>query len=86
LNARSATTDPLTGPYNSRFFHEVLNRETARSQRYFTTLSLLMIDLDSFKGINDTHGHPAGDKVLFQIAGFSTRAFEIRTLCFAAGS
>jgi len=61
---RSATTDPLTGVYNTRFFHEVLNREAARAKRYRTTLSLLMIDVDSFKAINDTYGHEAGDRAL----------------------
>ena len=66
-NARSATIDPVTGLYNRRFFQEVLNREAARSQRSSTTLSLMMIDVDNFKVINDTHGHPVGDKVLVQI-------------------
>jgi diguanylate cyclase (GGDEF)-like protein len=65
---RSATTDTLTGAYNQRFFHESLGREAARAQRYHTSLSLLMIDLDNFKVVNDTHGHVAGDKVLGQIA------------------
>jgi len=65
---RSATTDQLTGAYNKRFFHEILGRETARSQRYHASLSLLMMDLDNFKTINDTHGHLVGDKVLGQIA------------------
>jgi diguanylate cyclase (GGDEF)-like protein len=67
-NARSATTDPLTGAYNTRFFGEVLKRETARADRYNTPLSLLMIDVDSFKLVNDTFGHVIGNGVLTQIA------------------
>jgi diguanylate cyclase (GGDEF)-like protein len=65
---RSAITDSLTGVYNTRFFHEVLGRETARADRYTTPLSLLMIDIDSFKIVNDTFGHVVGNKVLTQIA------------------
>src|SRR5438552_3501073 len=65
---RTAITDPLTGAYNTRFFHEVLGRETARAERYTTPLSLLMIDIDSFKVVNDTFGHVVGNKVLSQIA------------------
>jgi two-component system cell cycle response regulator len=65
---RSAITDSLTGVYNTRFFHEVLGRETARADRYTAPLSLLMIDIDSFKIVNDTFGHVVGNKVLTQIA------------------
>ena len=65
---RSAITDSLTGAYNTRFFHEVLGRETARADRYTTPLSLLMIDIDTFKLVNDTFGHVVGNKVLTQIA------------------
>jgi two-component system cell cycle response regulator len=65
---RSAITDSLTDVYNTRFFHEVLGRETARADRYTTPLSLLMIDIDSFKIVNDTFGHVVGNKVLTQIA------------------
>jgi diguanylate cyclase (GGDEF)-like protein len=61
---RSAITDSLTGVYNTRFFHEVLGRETARADRYSTPLSLLMIDIDTFKLVNDTFGHVVGNKVL----------------------
>ena len=67
-NARSATIDTLTGVYNNRFFVEVLKRETARADRYSTPLSLLMIDVDSFKHVNDNFGHLVGNKVLTQIA------------------
>ena len=65
---RSAITDSLTGVYNTRFFHEILARETARAERYSTPLALLMIDIDTFKLVNDTFGHVVGNKVLTQIA------------------
>jgi diguanylate cyclase (GGDEF)-like protein len=65
---RSAITDSLTGVYNTRYFHEILARETARADRYSTPLSLLMIDIDSFKLVNDTFGHVVGNEVLKQIA------------------
>jgi diguanylate cyclase (GGDEF)-like protein len=65
---RSAVTDSLTGAYNTRFFYEVLGRETARADRYCTPLSLLMIDVDTFKRINDTFGHIVGNKVLTEVA------------------
>jgi diguanylate cyclase (GGDEF)-like protein len=65
---RSTVTDWLTGAYNIRFFHEVLARETARANRYATPVSLLLIDIDSFKLVNDTFGHPVGDKVLVRLS------------------
>jgi diguanylate cyclase (GGDEF)-like protein len=65
---RSAITDPLTGIYNTRFFHEVLGRETARADRYNTSLSLLMIDIDAFKSVNDNYGHLIGNKVLTHVS------------------
>ncbi|HET9217557.1 MAG TPA: sensor domain-containing diguanylate cyclase [Terriglobia bacterium] len=82
---RSATTDPLTGVYNTRFFHEVLNREAARSKRYRTTLSLLMIDVDSFKAINDTYGHVVGDKLLVQIGRVLNACVRTTDLVFRCG-
>ena len=82
---RSATTDPLTGVFNTRFFHEVLNREAARSKRYSTTLSLLMIDVDSFKVINDTYGHVVGDKLLVQIGARPQRCVRTTDLVFRCG-
>ena len=61
---RQATTDGLTGLVNHRYFWERLRDEIARAQRYETPVSLLMLDLDDFKRVNDTFGHPAGDEVL----------------------
>lgn len=70
-----ATTDPLTGLTNRRTFDEVLAREAALADRGIGPLSLLLLDVDHFKGFNDTFGHPAGDDVLRQIA------LAIRTCC-----
>jgi two-component system, cell cycle response regulator len=63
-----AITDPLTGLFNRRRFTDVLKREFALTKRYGNPLSCLMIDLDHFKQINDTHGHEAGDQVLKEVA------------------
>ena len=57
-------TDQLTGLYNRRTLDEILPIEFARAQRYSRPLSLIMIDLDDFKLVNDHYGHPAGDQVL----------------------
>ncbi len=64
-----STIDELTGLFNRRYFHEALDREIARAQRYQTEFALFIADLDHFKKINDTYGHPAGDQVLKDIAG-----------------
>jgi PleD family two-component response regulator len=61
-------TDGLTKVYNRRHLEELLAREIALAKRYRYDLSLLMIDLDHFKGYNDTYGHLAGDRALRQIA------------------
>ncbi len=60
-------TDPLTGLSNRRCFMERLGQETSRSQRYHSPLSLLVLDLDRFKWINDTLGHLTGDSVLKEV-------------------
>jgi diguanylate cyclase (GGDEF)-like protein len=65
---RLAVTDPLTGLYNRHKLKEALDVEVERALRYNRPLSLIMIDLDNLKHFNDTHGHPAGDKVLQMVA------------------
>jgi diguanylate cyclase (GGDEF)-like protein len=59
-----ATRDELTGLINRREFDRVLAEETERARRFKRPLALVMCDLDYFKNVNDTHGHPAGDAVL----------------------
>lgn len=59
--------DPLTGVYNRRYLDETLPREMARAKCDLTPLSIVMLDLDHFKGINDTYGHAAGDQVLKKV-------------------
>jgi diguanylate cyclase (GGDEF)-like protein len=63
-----ATTDPLTKLYNRRHFETAARAELARFQRYFRPLSILILDVDHFKSINDRFGHAAGDTVLTAIA------------------
>src|SRR3954466_6813638 len=65
---RLATTDPLTSLSNHRSFRESLALEIARASRLDYALGLLMIDVDNFKRVNDTFGHPVGDDVLRDIA------------------
>lgn len=63
-----AATDPLTGIHNRRSFFHLAETEFARSKRYNHPLSVLALDIDHFKNINDTYGHQAGDKVLEAIS------------------
>lgn len=63
-----AITDSLTGIYNHGFLYECLCKEYARTERYRLPLSFLMIDVDHFKKINDTYGHPVGDDVLHKLS------------------
>lgn len=60
--------DPLTGVYNRRHLDNRLNEEVARARRHGLPLSVLMVDIDHFKHVNDAHGHQAGDQVLAQFA------------------
>ena len=65
---REASQDPLTGLKNRRRFEEDLQLAMARGRRERTTGAVLMLDLDNFKRVNDTHGHPAGDLMIREIA------------------
>lgn len=62
-----ATRDTLTGLANRRLFEEALTREIGRAHREARPLSLVILDLDNFKGVNDTYGHQTGDEVLRQV-------------------
>jgi diguanylate cyclase (GGDEF)-like protein len=70
---QEAIRDPLTGLYNRRYLHETFPRELARSKRQRSRLSLIMLDVDHFKQLNDTQGHLAGDAVL---AGLGSTIIE----------
>jgi diguanylate cyclase (GGDEF)-like protein len=65
---QQAETDKLTGIYNRRHFESSLEREIERARRYGSPLSLLMIDVDNFKQLNDTRGHLVGDRMLYRLA------------------
>jgi diguanylate cyclase (GGDEF)-like protein len=69
-----ATTDSLTGVANRYKLTEYIASEHARFRRYGLPLTLIMFDIDHFKQVNDTHGHPAGDTVLAELAGMVLRA------------
>lgn len=63
-----SVTDGLTKVYNHRHIVQLLKDEVSRSERYDHPLSIILLDLDNFKSVNDTYGHQVGDKVLFQVA------------------
>ena len=64
---RLATLDPLTGAYNRRTFNEIAEREMSRARRAGQPLSVIMLDIDHFRAVNEQHGHRAGDQVLQKI-------------------
>jgi two-component system cell cycle response regulator len=65
---RLATRDQLTGLLNRREFDRIMTEEEERVRRFGHPLALVMVDVDHFKSVNDTHGHPAGDAVLREVA------------------
>ena len=67
--AEMSTVDELTKLHNRRYFIEALEGEFERASRYEIEMALIMVDLDHFKKINDTYGHPSGDMVLSEIGG-----------------
>ena len=69
-----ATKDGLTGLYNHRYFQEAMDNEIGRSVRYKKPLTLLLLDIDRFKRVNDAYGHPAGDKVLETVSDLMRQA------------
>jgi diguanylate cyclase (GGDEF)-like protein len=75
-----ALRDPLTNLYNRRYLNETLPRELLRAAREHYRVTLVMVDIDRFKVVNDTYGHPAGDRVLqtlAQVLNTSTRAGDL---------
>ena len=89
--AEATLKDGLTGLYNHRYFQERLAAEIARAERSSKPLTLLFFDIDHFKMLNDTHGHPVGDRVLAGVAEIlrnssrvSDAGFKLRTGDIAA--
>lgn len=77
---RLARTDPLTGLLNRRAFHEQATLEIQRIRRFFRPFTLICLDLDGFKAINDTFGHSSGDDLLVDVASVlraNTRAVDV---------
>lgn len=88
LNARLnelATTDALTGVGNRRAFDEALALQHATSRRYGVPYGLVIADVDHFKRYNDRYGHPAGDRVLAQVAGLLRRSLRVMDGLFRYG-
>jgi diguanylate cyclase (GGDEF)-like protein len=78
----AAARDGLTGLYNHRSFQDLLRKEVGEARRYERPLALILFDIDRFKVVNDTWGHPAGDAVLRAVSAFA--AGKIRTCDVAA--
>ena len=77
--AHLSTTDGLTGLRNRRYFDEIITREFQRAIREQETLSILMLDIDFFKKVNDVHGHQAGDEVLMGVAEILEKVINRKT-------
>lgn len=77
--------DGLTGIYNHRYLHEVLDREISRARRYPQHLSVAMIDVDNFKKYNDTNGHMAGDELLRGLTNLFVRSIRNLDMVFRYG-
>ena len=77
--------DPLTGLYNRHHFNDVIRRELASVRRYGTELSVLLVDVDRFKEINDVKGHAVGDDVLRFVANYLTTCIRESDFVFRWG-
>jgi diguanylate cyclase (GGDEF)-like protein/PAS domain S-box-containing protein len=82
---RQSLVDKLTNVFNRRFFDSKLKEEFQRAKRYRRDLSLIMLDLDFFKHVNDTYGHPQGDRVLVDMSKVFTRHCRESDLVFRYG-
>jgi diguanylate cyclase (GGDEF)-like protein len=80
-----AAIDPLTELFNRRYFRQRLQEEFQRARRYNLPLSLLLLDIDDFKRVNDVHGHSTGDAVLRAIADVLRRNVRTFDLCCRYG-
>jgi len=75
--AALSLVDHLTGLYNPRYFHERVKQEFALAKRHGAPLTLILLDLDHFKKVNDTHGHQVGDLVLAEVARTVARTVRV---------
>ncbi len=82
---KSSTRDALTGLYNRRHFDDRLVMELAFARRHGTDVSLIMVDIDFFKAINDTHGHSAGDGVLRQVSSMLAQQLRVEDVVARVG-
>lgn len=82
---RAANIDGLTQLYNKKYFVDVLSKEFSFSKRNKTPLSLMMVDVDHFKKINDTHGHIAGDLVLKHIGQYLHKSLRLENIACRYG-
>jgi diguanylate cyclase (GGDEF)-like protein len=78
-------TDPLTGLFNRRHFTELCQLEEGRARRHGFPFSVLMLDIDHFKRINDTHGHPVGDLAIKALAGMCQSSLRVHDLAARYG-
>lgn len=81
----SAITDGLTGLYVQKYFRLGLTQEMRRTKRYHCTFSLLLLDIDYFKKINDTYGHQIGDAVLRELARLLKSSVRVNDVCARYG-
>jgi len=80
-----STTDQLTKLYNRKYFDETIEREMQRASRYETSLSIIIIDIDFFKKVNDTYGHMAGDHILSTFASLIKENIRSTDMAFRYG-
>jgi two-component system cell cycle response regulator len=81
----ASVRDPLTGAYNREHFEEHLRAEVSFALRHRTEVALLMLDLDHFKAVNDTYGHPAGDQVLIDVVWAITSCVRLEDILVRYG-
>lgn len=80
-----ANTDALTGTANRRYLMDIANREFSRARRYGNPLSVLMLDIDKFKSINDRWGHPTGDRVIQELVNVTMFLVRGQDVCGRLG-
>ena len=85
MRERDAAIDPLTGLFNRGYFQARLEEEVERARRQRIPLTVLMLDIDNFKQLNDRHGHPAGDALLRGVADVLRRTVRVFDVCARFG-